>query len=128
METLKLYLECYFDLVVCSFINVDAFLMTKNNDELKSFFTESSDDIFCSTLTLFYFVMVLAFPVFVFMILRKFQGKFDHPYIPDIVCVFMDGVKTDDYHSSMYNVYFLGRRFLTAFVLVWLRDYPFFQC
>ena len=35
METLKLYLESYFDLVICSFINIDAFLEAKNIEELK---------------------------------------------------------------------------------------------
>ena len=126
METLKLYLECYFDLVICSFINIDAFLEAETKEELKKFFTQSNDDIFCSTLTIFYGVLVFTFPVFGYMLVRKYQGKFDDDETPEIVSVFMDGVRTDTYHGSMYNIYFLLRRFLTAVVLVWVRRYPFF--
>jgi len=126
METMKLYLECYFDLVICSFINVDAFIVAESKEDLKQFFTRSNDDILCSTITIFYTVLVFAFPVFGFMIVRKYQGKFDDDDVPEIVGVFMDGVRTDTYHGSMYNIYFLFRRFLTAFVLVYVRSFPFF--
>ena len=126
METLKLYLESYFDLVICSLINLDAFIVAESYEELKMFFTQSSDDIFCSVTTIFYGILMLSFPVFGYMLVKKYQGKFDDDETPEIVGVFMDGVRTDSYHGSMYNIYFLLRRFLTACVLVWVRRFPFF--
>jgi hypothetical protein len=40
----------------------------------------------------------------------------------------LDGIQLDDYHSSMFNIYFLLRRLLTGFGLVAFYQYPFFQC
>ena len=60
------------------------------------------------------------------MVLKRYQGKFDDDDTPDQVGVFTDGVRTDNFHRSMYNLYFILRRFLTACVLVWLRFNPFF--
>ena len=49
---MKLYLESYFDLAICAFINIDAFLLKP--EEFGEFFTKSKDDLMCSILTIFY--------------------------------------------------------------------------
>ena len=52
IETMKLYLESYFDLAICVFINIDAF--SQKPEELGDFFTRSKSDTMCSVLTVFY--------------------------------------------------------------------------
>ena len=52
IETIKLYLESYFDLAICAFINLDAFL--QKPEEFGEFFKRSNDDLMCSILTIFY--------------------------------------------------------------------------
>lgn len=39
----------------------------------------------------------------------------------------LEAVKTHDYHSSMYNVYFLVRRFFSGIILVIFHAHPYFQ-
>ena len=42
--------------------------------------------------------------------------------------MFYEENKTDSKKRSLYNVYFLSRRFLSVLVLVFMSSFPFFQC
>ena len=57
--TMKLFLESYFDLVMCVLLNLSAFIKTE--DEWSSFFA-TGPDAFCSTITIIYSALVLFFP------------------------------------------------------------------
>ena len=80
----------------------------------------------CSVITIFYTILTLTFPIFGYMMVRDHQGRFDDKNISDSVSVFTGGVRTDSYNRSMFNIYFMFRRFLTAVILVCLRFNPFF--
>ena len=59
----KLVLETYFDLVICSFINTQAFLDSKNIEDFKEFWN-NFDDFICSSITVFHFFFVFILPLY----------------------------------------------------------------
>ena len=61
MATLKLYLESYFDLVICSFLNLYAF---GSNGGIAQFWT-TRDDRYCSVMTIIYSIFTITFPAIV---------------------------------------------------------------
>ena len=63
MSAFKLFLESYFDLTICTFINITAFIRAKNIKDFREFF-ETRDDIICSTISILYVFLVLYFPIF----------------------------------------------------------------
>ena len=63
--TLKLFLESYFDLVICTGLNLTAFYRTSNLEDLKQFFV-TKDDVICSTITILHACLVLFFPIYTF--------------------------------------------------------------
>ena len=121
--TKKLFLESYFDLVICSFINLTSFLRSKNLEDFREFFM-TRDDLVCSTITFLHTCFILFFPVYAYHIITLNQGKFHR--MEGMLEILMEGVGPRDYHSSMYTVYFLIRRLLTGFGLVVFVEYPFF--
>jgi hypothetical protein len=58
--TFKLFLESYFDIVMCVLLNLFAFFTME--DDLSSFFA-TRDDALCSTITIIYSALVLFFPL-----------------------------------------------------------------
>ena len=118
--TLKLFLECYFDLVICTAMNITSFTRTKNFEEFKEFF-DTMDDTFCSTLTILHAIFVVVFPLYSFYLIHSNQGKFEKK--EGLLEVLMEGVNPHSYHSSMYTFYFLVRRFLTGIGLVIFIDF-----
>lgn len=61
-STVKLFMESYFDLVICTTINLIALLQTKNIKEFKTFFETPSDAI-CSTLSIIYSFLFIIYPL-----------------------------------------------------------------
>ena len=59
----KLILESYFDVSICTFINLLAFMESRNLEEFYLFFT-TIDDAFCSTIVLIHIVLVIFLPMF----------------------------------------------------------------
>jgi hypothetical protein len=67
---------------------------------------------------------MLFFPLYSFKVImfyKNLPGKKDGVYE-----ILMEGVNPHNFHSSMYIIYFLGRRFTTGALLVICVDYPFF--
>lgn len=58
----KLFIESYFDLAICSFINIMAFEESKDSKEFAKFF-ETRDDIICSLITFIYTTAVFIMPI-----------------------------------------------------------------
>ena len=119
-------MESYFDLVICTMINILALYQTKNNQEFKSFF-ETPLDATCSTMALIYSFLFFAYPIWGAVKIVMNQGKLGQKKIKDELGPLLDGIKLDHFHTSMYNIYFLVRRLLTGIGLVVLRYHPFFQ-
>ena len=120
----KLFLESYFDIVMCVMLNFYAFITM--DDEWKSFFA-TRDDALCSSITIIYSALILFFPLMCFRMIRKNQGQLDND-LGEFLSVIMEGVNPHNYHASMFTVYFLLRRLATGIVLVALIEYPIFQC
>ena len=121
----KLFLESYFDIVICTFLNLKAFIQKNDMNDFKEFFA-TNDDIMCSTITIFYTCLVVYFPVYAYFKIKFHQDNFDDP--DPFLETLLEGVNPHNYHASMYTVYFLIRRFLTGFGLVVFVANPFFQC
>ena len=121
----KLFLESYFDLVICTTINVTAFVRSKNMEDFKEFFA-TRDDVICSTITITYSFMILFFPVYCYKYILSYKGSFKK--MDDIMEIIMEGVNPHNFNASMYTIYFLLRRFLTGAGLVVFVEFPFFQC
>ena len=118
--TLKLFLECYFDLVICTGINSTAFIRSKNLEDFKEFF-ETTDDTICSTLVILHVCFLLFFPIYTYHLINTNQEKFEKK--EGLLEVLMEGVDPHCWHASMYSFYFLLRRFLTGIGLVIFIDF-----
>ena len=110
----KLFLESFFDLVICSLINVFAFF--NSADKFSTFF-ESWENIGCSTLSIVYSILIIFFPLMAWRSIQYNQGRLKL-HQSDFVRVIMEGVDPHSYHASMFTVYFLVRRLFTGFILI----------
>ena len=120
--SVKLFLEGYFDLVICTAINVFAFIRSKNIDDFKEFFS-TPNDIMCSTISITYSFLLIFFPFYCYKYIKHHQGRLEKK--EGFLSVFLEGVSIEQYHGYMYTVYFLTRRLLTGLGLVAFADYPF---
>lgn len=111
--------------MICTVINLTAFVKAKNAKDLAEFFG-TRDDAVCSTITILYTCFLVYFPVYAYKYIMFYSGKYDSK--DAILEVLMEGVYPRGYHSAMYTVYFLVRRLMTGILLVLFVDYPFFQC
>jgi hypothetical protein len=121
---LKLILESFFDMVICSMINLSAFI--RNKGEFKDFFM-TGDNIFCSMVTLVHAFLLIFFLAYSCFLIRSWNID-KQQEIEGLLSILMDGVNPHSYHSSMYIVYFMIRRLLTGIGLVVFVKYPIFQC
>jgi len=123
----KLFIESYFDLCFGVAINLLAFLELQTFQDLEPFFGTPLD-ITCSIFVITYALLLVLFPLYGFVAIYKNQGNLDKKEVYRSLEPFLEGVKLNYLHSSMYNVYFLLRRLFTGFGLVMLNAYPYFQC
>lgn len=119
---LRLLLESYFDLVMCTFINLHSFFVYP---EFGQTFFGTVDDSICSTTTIAYTFIIVTFPYYGFKMIEAYQGNFDRGGI--FAEILMEGVRKDEYYASMYTFNFMARRFLTAGILIFGNDYAFSQ-
>jgi hypothetical protein len=68
--SLKLMLETYFDLAICTFINVLAFSECQSLSEFLEFFSTVSD-FTCSTITIVMLVAIVALPIWIYRLISK---------------------------------------------------------
>ena len=120
-------MESYFDLCFGVAINLLAFFELRTFGELEPFFGTPLD-IACSVIVIIYALLLVLFPLYGFVAIWKNQGKLDKKEEYRTLEPFLEGLKLNHFHSSMYNVYFLLRRLISGFSLVMLHAYPYFQC
>ena len=124
----KLILESYFDVSICSFINLLAFMESRNAMEFYEFF-RTYDDIMCSIIVLVHILLVILLPIFCHYIQKNACGTvydFEEeksPWLP----IIQEDIRQDNLVSSLYTVIFLYRRLVTSIVLVFLVKTPLFQ-
>ena len=120
----KLFVESYFDLLFCSFINMIALIEALDID---IYFKRRSDWI-CSAITIFYSAAVFMFPVYVAVVILKNFDKLDTKKVSEHHGIYYDECRTTSRVTALYNVIFMLRRLITTAVLIFLRDHAFFQC
>ena len=69
VSTIKLFLESFFDLTICTAINLTSFSRSKNKLDFMEFFG-TRDDIICSTITILYACLVLFFPIYTYKMIK----------------------------------------------------------
>ena len=124
-SSFKLFLESYFDIVICTMINLVSFKRSKNAIDFAEFFGTWSDTA-CSTITIVYTFTILYMPVFVYKLIRNYKDDLDNQN--ELLRIVMEGVNPHNYNATMYTFYFVVRRLLTGVILVVFHEYPFFQC
>jgi len=69
-------MESYFDLVICTMINVLALIQAKDSDDFNSFFGTSWDAA-CSTLVIIYSLLFMIYPLWGAIKISLNQGKLE---------------------------------------------------
>jgi hypothetical protein len=120
--SVKLFLESYFDLVICTAINISSFFRSKNLQDFKEFFG-TSEDILCSTISITYMMFVVFFPYYSFKYIKHHENRLEK--MEGFLNILLEGVNIEKYHGYMFIVYFLIRRLLTGIGLVIFAEWPF---
>jgi hypothetical protein len=122
----KLFLESYFDLLFCTFINVLALQHALQMGLTTALYFTRFDDRLNTVVTLFHLLSVFIFPVYVaYTILANFD-QLDTKKVTETHGIFYDGCHTKTRGQALYNVLFMLRRLLTVLVLIFIREVPFF--
>ena len=120
-------MESYFELLFCFILNVISWTRASSVVDFLEFFSGFSN-ILCSIICLVYGICIIVFPIHGLVIIIKYKDilqedniKKDHEYL-------YDGLRTKKFSTSLFNIVFLFRRIYTVIILVFLTDYPCFQC
>ena len=81
-----------------------------------------------SLTTVFYDFALIIFPVYAYLVIRDNFGTLSTDNTTFKYGIFYEGMNLKQKVSAMYNVIFMARRLITALVLVFMHDLPFFQC
>ena len=122
---IKLYMESYFDIVFCSFINLTALWGCNNYTEFRVYFSTPSD-FACSVITIFYTLVMPVFPVYGAIMIYYNRDRLEKKKVQEHLGVYLEGVRLDQMNSALFNVFFLIRRLLTGFVIVIFSEHPYF--
>ena len=123
----KLFMESYFELAIFTLINIIAMIKSGQSGNIEEFF-DSPIEIVCSVLVFLMIILFIIYPIYGAVMIHKNQGYLWTKKAQVTLKPFLEGLKLHSYHPSMYNVYFLIRRLITAFILVISQNFPFFQC
>ena len=118
-STVKLFIESFFDLTMCAMLANLSFLEIPKGASFASLFS-NRDDAISSTLSLLYTLLVLVAPVIGYFSIKRNLGNLDSKVMIAKYGVFYQENRTDTSERALYNIYFLGRRFFTVLVLVFL--------
>ena len=122
---LKLLLESYFDICFCAFLNTIAFKDAIQQGFLYEHFSTLSN-IWVSLTTIFYDFALLLFPLYAYLLIRDNFETLSTDKTTNKFGIFYEGMNLRTKVSAMYNVIFMARRLITAIVLVFMTDLPFF--
>ena len=124
-SSLKLYMESYFDLTMCSFLGYLAFSTDSTKGGIGEFM-ENYSDITNSLVTIVYLVMGFIFVIVGLTCLYKNRKDLQSNQFNHSMRVYFEGVRNSSLSKMMYNLVFLSRRLITGLVLVLLSPYPYF--
>lgn len=95
----RLFLESYFDVAFCAFLNLVAFYESKDFDDFAGYF-ETKLDALNSVLAISFLIAVLIFPFYVHRAIKK---NFDNLEDRNVVAhygVFYEDLKLESYHAA----------------------------
>jgi hypothetical protein len=109
-------LESYFDISICTFINLIAFYECKSFEELSTFFSTPVDAI-CSLITIVMFVVIIGFPTWVYKQVHAYRHDLSNPeFLREFGWLF-EGLRATEYPVALYQFYFMIRRLYLALIL-----------
>lgn len=123
----KLFMESYFELLIFTIINVLSFEGSINAGTFKQFYSTPLEVVSISLVGA-YLLLFLIYPIFGAVLIYMNQENLKYGKVPSQLKPFLEGLKMNNFHSLMYNIYFLIRRIMTAVILVTAQDHPYFQC
>ena len=127
-EMFKLFIEGYYDLAMCVALhNISFSEKYDENNTFADIYFSNATDSWISVVNLIITVLVLCAPIYCHYLLRVNQHQIDSSHFQEKYEVLLEG-NTSSLESSLYTVYFLYRRFLSVLILVFLDQWPFFQC
>jgi hypothetical protein len=116
-----LYMETYFDMCLGVMIGLHAF----SKYSLGDFFTTKAD-IFCSLLTLLFAAIHISFTIFIYWFINKSYHNPKQKTIKKYSQVFLQNCHGKTLPSTMYEVYFINRRFWIIFIIIFVQRFPQF--
>lgn len=123
-SSLKLTMEVTFDLTISALLTFYA--LAEAGPEIGEFFA-TPDNLLITMTSFAYTFIIIALPIYGF---RTIKNNFEDLGEKQNVLkhwVWTDELKLSNIWATSYNVLFLVRRILTAFILVFLTHLPFFQ-
>jgi hypothetical protein len=107
-------------------VNLITFIQFSRQSKIDLLFKDPWDKA-NSIMTIVLSVLFVAIPLYGFIAIHRNQGKLDSKKVFNALEPYIEGMRLDSYHSSMYNIFFLFRRFSTGLILVFFNKYPIFQ-
>ena len=120
----RLQLETYLDICFATLMGMQAIYQSENRK--KEFFSDFSN-IFCSVLTILFFVLQILFVIrhLTFIVIKRkeiMEGKVQNDESQEI----LDGLNTESFSQIIYSIIFVIRRLILVAILMYMKDYPFF--
>lgn len=118
----KLFLESYYDVVMCSIINTIAFKDSKNYDEFKEHWN-SFDNVLNSTVTCTCLLLIFVFPIYGFVSIVKHRKSLEFQAFIVENRVFLEDVSQRTVINSLYTIFFLARKAIMIMIFIFLNEY-----
>ena len=122
---MKLFMEAFFDNIFGVILNVITLTRASQIGNFGDFFG-SRDNILCSSITIVYCIALVIFPFWMYLTIKKNFKTLRFKGTQERYGFLYEGVKTENAIHAYYNVLFIIRRLLTALVLIFMLEYPFF--
>ena len=84
--------------------------------------TPQKSDLFAAIFLIGCTIILVGLPIVSVYVLKKYEGKLNDPEIEDKYGPLYDGLKTDCFWSSMFNVFFMVRRTLFVVIIIEMND------
>ena len=124
----KLNIEMFIDMALAMMLTMYGLTKTSRGRNEFPLYFETLTDAFCSSLAIAYALMALVLPFFMFykisrnmenkkLVNKEFRRRWGS---------FYTDVKLKKLKTALYHCFFISRRLITAYVLVFLNNFPYF--
>lgn len=109
---------------MCSLLNTLALMESESKEEFMEYL-DGRDNIINFVIGELCFLGMFGFLIYAFWVIHSNFGILHHKKVYDKHYILYEGIRTDEYHRAMYNIYFMLRRLITVAILIFLQQ-PFF--